>query len=256
MSLAKLHAPAYLKAFEKQAGQAKAKNVARQFEEILLKSLVHSMRQSAKHKSEGMLNAGNDVVQDMFESELARSLAKSGTLGIAEMLQKRSAQLPDQLNDLSNKINKLKSGVSKSLHSAGPLLGLRAQRALNIINKLVPGARLSSDYGQRRDPITGEPGHFHRGLDLAAPLGSPVRSFAAGTIIRSKHTGGLGLAVYIDHGDGRISRYGHLSTSEVQLGQKVAAGEKIGQVGSSGRSTGPHLHFELRVAGQAVDPLK
>ena len=98
MALAKLKAPGYLSAFQKQAGQARAKKVARDFEEILLKSLVHSMYKSAKHKSEGLLNAGSDVVQDMFESEMSRALAKSGTLGIAEMFERHSATKPGQLN--------------------------------------------------------------------------------------------------------------------------------------------------------------
>lgn len=268
MSLSKLSGPKFAQEFAGKDSQRKVDLVAKQFEEILLKSLVHTMRQSAKHESDGLLNAGSDVVQDMFESQLAQALAKTGSLGIADLISRGAARdmgvnagtginAGKALKDLGAKlepwVGRAGQGAVRAITDS---LTPRAQQALQLINKVVPGARLSSDFGLRNDPISGEPGHFHHGVDLAAALGSPVRSVAGGTVLRAEPIGNLGLAVYVDHGDGRVSRYGHLSASAVQPGQQVAAGEKLGEVGSSGRSTGPHLHFELRVKGKPIDPLQ
>jgi murein DD-endopeptidase MepM/ murein hydrolase activator NlpD len=98
-------------------------------------------------------------------------------------------------------------------------------------------------------------GHFHSGLDLAAPLGTDVRAAAAG---RSKvlwNPSGFGLYVLIEHGGGLRTLYGHLSAASVRDGEDVRAGQQIGRVGSSGLSTGPHLHFEVRRDGRPVDPI-
>lgn len=96
--------------------------------------------------------------------------------------------------------------------------------------------------------------HFHSGVDLAARLGTPVRAAAAGTAHIADDAAGYGLHVGIDHGGGLSTLYGHLSAALVTDGQQVAAGSEIGLMGSSGMSTGPHLHFEVRRDGRPVDP--
>lgn len=96
-------------------------------------------------------------------------------------------------------------------------------------------------------------GHFHGGLDLAAPLGTEVRAAAAGRA-RVSYEGGYGLHVTLDHGGSVVTLYGHLEQVLVANGQLVAAGARIGLVGSTGVSTGPHLHFEVRRQGRPVDP--
>ena len=112
---------------------------------------------------------------------------------------------------------------------------------------------LTSGFGSRRHPITGET-RLHAGLDIAAPAGTPVAAPAAGTVVTAGWAGGYGLLVAIDHGDGLQTRMAHLSRVDVAVGQRVAAGEQVGAVGSTGLSTGPHLHFEVRVGGVAQDP--
>ena len=96
---------------------------------------------------------------------------------------------------------------------------------------------------------------MHEGVDLGAPYGSPIEAAAAGTVIYAGWLGGYGNLTVIDHGGGLATAYGHQSRIGVSVGQQVAQGEVIGYVGSTGHSTGPHLHFEVRVNGQAVDPL-
>jgi murein DD-endopeptidase MepM/ murein hydrolase activator NlpD len=114
--------------------------------------------------------------------------------------------------------------------------------------------RFTSMYGPRRDPFRGRAA-MHQGVDFAGPYGTPIRSSAPGKIIKAGWSGGYGKMVEIDHGNGVTSRYAHLSRIHVKRGDRVSAGEDIGKMGSTGRSTGSHLHFEIRVDGRAVDPM-
>ncbi|MBU4612008.1 M23 family metallopeptidase [Achromobacter sp. GG226] len=111
----------------------------------------------------------------------------------------------------------------------------------------------SSSYGPRVDPISGRRA-FHEGLDFAAPRGTPILAAAGGVVVASHYHAGYGRMVEIDHGNKLVTRYAHASTLNVKVGDLVYRGQKIATVGSTGRSTGPHLHFEVRVAGQAADP--
>jgi murein DD-endopeptidase MepM/ murein hydrolase activator NlpD len=113
---------------------------------------------------------------------------------------------------------------------------------------------LSASYGVRPDPIDGRP-RFHRGIDVPAASGAPVMAAADGVVQRAGLSGGYGLMVEIDHVDGGRTRYAHLSSLNVKVGDRVAVASVIGHVGSTGRSTGPHLHFEYWLAGRAVDPM-
>ncbi len=114
---------------------------------------------------------------------------------------------------------------------------------------------ISSRFGDRESPFDSS-NEFHEGIDISAPLGSVVAATAEGLVKYANRNGDLGNAVIIDHGYGIVSRYGHLSEISVHIGQKVMAGQKIGEVGSTGRSTGPHLHYEVVVNGYKVNPIK
>lgn len=114
---------------------------------------------------------------------------------------------------------------------------------------------LSSGFGVRMDPFLRSPA-MHSGLDFRSSTGDPVRATANGTVETAGWNGGYGKMVEIDHGNGLSTRYGHLSEIEVKAGQSVKIGQIIGRVGSTGRSTGPHLHYETRIDGDAVDPQK
>ena len=114
---------------------------------------------------------------------------------------------------------------------------------------------LSSGFGIRSDPFLGRPA-MHTGLDFRASTGDPVRVTANGTVTSAGWAGGYGRMVEVDHGNGLSTRYGHLSEILVKPGDVVKIGQVIGAVGSTGRSTGPHLHYETRIDGEAVDPQK
>jgi murein DD-endopeptidase MepM/ murein hydrolase activator NlpD len=128
---------------------------------------------------------------------------------------------------------------------------------VQLIYPLMNPARITSRFGWRTHPLTGSR-RFHSGLDIAAPSGTPVVATATGTVISAGWNGGYGKAIVIQHNDTQQTLYGHLSEIDVQPGQQIAQGTVIGLVGSTGNSTGPHLHFEARSPGAtgwvAVDP--
>lgn len=136
-----------------------------------------------------------------------------------------------------------------------------ARRAAGITTpETAPGALawpvtgvITSPFGWRKSPFRSSP-EFHQGLDIGADMGTPVKAAASGTIISAGWYGGYGNYILIDHGGGMSTGYGHLSRIDVSNGQQVQRGQLIGAVGSTGMSTGPHLHFEVRISGKPVDP--
>lgn len=131
----------------------------------------------------------------------------------------------------------------------------RAEAAGQELRALSPvhDARVTSTFGKRQDPL-GKGKAFHGGIDFAAPLGSPILAAASGTVIQANFQHDYGNVVKVDHGNGHITVYAHSQRLLVKSGQRVNSGQKIALLGSTGRSTGPHLHFEVRVSGVRVDP--
>jgi hypothetical protein len=114
---------------------------------------------------------------------------------------------------------------------------------------------LSSPFGVRMDPFVHEAA-MHTGLDFRGDMGEPIHATAAGTVTVAGWTGGYGKMIEIDHGNGLATRFGHLSEIDVNVGEKIRIGQVIGKLGSTGRSTGPHLHYETRINGEPVNPQK
>ncbi|MFL6820440.1 MAG: peptidoglycan DD-metalloendopeptidase family protein [Bradyrhizobium sp.] len=134
----------------------------------------------------------------------------------------------------------------------------RLSRTLSLVpyrKPVVGEVEFTSGFGVRSDPFLGRPA-MHTGLDFRAATGDPVRATANGKVVSSGSAGGYGRMVEIDHGNGLSTRYGHLSEINVKVGDQIKIGQVIGEVGSTGRSTGPHLHYETRIDGEAVDPQK
>ena len=122
-------------------------------------------------------------------------------------------------------------------------------------DKPVKTAAFTSGYGVRSDPFRGRAA-MHAGIDLAGPVGTPIYATGDGTVSESGyHNGGYGNLVKLDHGRGIETRYGHLSAILVRAGQRVTRGQMIGRMGSTGRSTGSHLHYEVRIDSRAVNPI-
>jgi murein DD-endopeptidase MepM/ murein hydrolase activator NlpD len=200
---------------------------------------------------------------------------------VEESIESRVRRLRGVINDLGLDIGQLdaatpRSGVGgpfvpvKLPADAGPferqlqrinISRVQMQR-LNATLALVPYRKpvigeveFTSGFGVRNDPFLGRPA-MHTGLDFRAATGDPVRVTANGKVVSSGWAGGYGRMVEIDHGNGLSTRYGHLSEINVKVGDAVRIGQVIGAVGSTGRSTGPHLHYETRIDGDAVDPQK
>jgi murein DD-endopeptidase MepM/ murein hydrolase activator NlpD len=129
------------------------------------------------------------------------------------------------------------------------------QRGLQGIPQVIPAAskHITSNFGYRTDPISGGPA-FHSGLDFKGPTGAPVYAAARGKIVFVGRHAGYGNSVVIDHGNDLRTRYAHMSAFRARVGDRVRGGQLIGAVGSTGRSTGPHLHFEVRLNGQPINP--
>lgn len=117
----------------------------------------------------------------------------------------------------------------------------------------IPGADRTSNFGSRTDPFLGSVA-FHAGIDFRSPSGTAVEATAPGRVVAAGPAGGYGNMVEVDHGGGLATRYAHLSRIDVEVGEDVRKGTVLGEVGSTGRSTGPHLHYETRVNGVAVNP--
>jgi murein DD-endopeptidase MepM/ murein hydrolase activator NlpD len=134
----------------------------------------------------------------------------------------------------------------------------RLNRTLTLVpyrKPVIGEVEFTSGFGVRSDPFLGRPA-MHTGLDFRASTGDPVRATANGKVVSSGWSGGYGRMVEIDHGNGLATRYGHMSEINVRVGDQIRIGQVIGAVGSTGRSTGPHLHYETRIDGDAVDPQK
>jgi len=134
----------------------------------------------------------------------------------------------------------------------------RLTRTLALVpyrKPVIGEVEFTSGFGVRVDPFLGRPA-MHTGLDFRAQTGDPVRVTANGKVVNAGWSGGYGRMVEIDHGNGLSTRYGHLSEISVKIGDSVKIGQVVGLVGSTGRSTGPHLHYETRIDGEAVDPQK
>jgi len=154
-------------------------------------------------------------------------------------------ELDMQLQDREQQLNIL---ASMMLH------GELQQKALPTGRPIKQGW-MSSFYGIRNDPFTGKR-NFHKGVDFAGKMGSEIVSVAAGVVTWSGDRFGYGKMVEIDHGNGYSTRYAHNSQNMVKLGDKIKKGQLIAKMGSSGRSTGPHVHFEVVKNGHVVDPMK
>jgi murein DD-endopeptidase MepM/ murein hydrolase activator NlpD len=167
-----------------------------------------------------------------------------------------------QVNSSLDQLYALKHTALSGAASVGISLGLTKNsttadwiRANSAPNLWPVEGQITASFGERIDPFNGE-GAFHSGVDISAVVGSPVIAPADGAVTFADFLGGYGRAIMVDHGHGITTRYGHLSNFAVTAGQYIHRGDTIGYVGSSGRSTGPHLHYEVRINDAPVNPYK
>jgi murein DD-endopeptidase MepM/ murein hydrolase activator NlpD len=163
----------------------------------------------------------------------------------------------ERLSEVSEQLDKLLRQARFQEESYQQVL--RVLQDDQIARETTPSIRplqrgyLSSRYGRRIDPFTGRPA-FHNGVDFSAPIGTPVHATADGVVVRASRRGRMGKMVELDHGNGVHTRYGHLNGFTVHRGQRVHRGDLIGYVGNTGRSTGPHVHYEVVQNGKTENP--
>jgi murein DD-endopeptidase MepM/ murein hydrolase activator NlpD len=192
---------------------------AKAFEAMFIKMLLDAMPEPEDDAVSGGFGGG--VWRDMLHQKYAEEAAKQQGFGIAEAITRQ--------------------------------MGNRGKTLVQPLSPLVGEAKQSSGFGLRMHPITGKHQH-HAGVDFAAAVGTPVRSVLDAEVLYAAPKGSYGNLVELRHLDGSITRYAHLDSIDVEVGQKLKRGDLLGSVGSTGQSTGPHLHFELRRGGKAVDP--
>jgi murein DD-endopeptidase MepM/ murein hydrolase activator NlpD len=157
----------------------------------------------------------------------------------------------DDIDKMSFRSNRLQSDLSVLEEKF-----VAQSRLLSSTPSIAPVRGILTDgFGGRSDPFTGESGQ-HNAVDISSAVGQPVRSPADGIVVKAEWANGYGNVIYVSHGYGYSTRYGHLSNFSVRPGQRIKRGDVIGHVGSTGRSTGPHLHYEVRVNNNPVNPLE
>jgi murein DD-endopeptidase MepM/ murein hydrolase activator NlpD len=237
-----------------EVDRQEVRQLAEQFEAMLLTQMLREMRKSMLDEDDNEQNGlGAGPLTDIGNSEFGNALSRNGGLGLTdELLQAFERAVAGRA---------VHAGMAGQGSPAGPpsqagsesVADEKLPAALPTVLPSTGGAPISSPFGWRTDPITGE-SKFHKGIDIAVAYGHEVTAVASGKVSFSGVQGGYGQTVIVDHADGRQTRYAHLSEQFVKVADQVAEGQVLGKSGNSGRSTGPHLHFEMLVAGRPVDP--
>jgi murein DD-endopeptidase MepM/ murein hydrolase activator NlpD len=184
----------------------------------------------------GLLEANTTAVMDDIGDDAAASWSAEGLGRQLDALSRQVSEQKDWFGMLDLVLTR-RTGIEASLPTFMP----------------VDYPYLSSSFGWRRNPVTGRHS-MHEGLDFAAPRGTPIHAASGGVITEARFVPGYGKLVEINHGNGMITRYAHASSINVKMGDLVEKGQVVARVGSTGRSTGAHLHFEVRMAGHPLDP--
>lgn len=221
----------------------------------------------------GQLRAKADTISRLGERLAVTTGADSEPSEIHQLLTQNAQAGDEPMEDLEpendsvitaeqlgRELDRLKAELShgddtlKTVDLAIQMKGAQQQRTPTAIPVSMNNARVSSTYGWRKNPVTGRY-MLHSGVDFAAPTGTSVYAASAGIVIASGTMSGYGNVVDIDHGNGVVTRYAHNSKLLVKAGDLVAKRQVIAKVGSTGRSTGAHVHFEVRVDGEPTDPI-
>jgi murein DD-endopeptidase MepM/ murein hydrolase activator NlpD len=220
-----------------------AQVAGKQLEAFFLRQLLGE----ARPQSGGDGGFAGDTFKQMFDEAVADKMSSAGGIGLADLFAKQLSVKNGGSDSPGPMIaNQLLPHTTVALPQGPDLDGL-PRFTMPVIGTPTSG------YGNRIDPIQ----HTeikHPGFDLAAKTGTPVSAALPGTVTQAGPAGTYGNLVTVRHGNGIETRYAHLSATTVKVGDQVAAGQQIGNVGTTGYSTGPHLHFEVRKDGQAIDP--
>jgi murein DD-endopeptidase MepM/ murein hydrolase activator NlpD len=232
---------------------------ARQFEAMFVRQILAEVRPTA-----GLVGGSAEPYRDFVDEALADAITAGGGLGLARQIAARLSGKPEAPDRLSGMTAAYQPVVPRSAslrlavmppteRPVAPRESPPDVATLVSVEAATAPPRQTSGFGYRKDPFDGSLKR-HSGVDLGAAMGTPIHATEAGVVKFAGVSGGYGNLVVIDHGDGVETRYAHCSVLEVKPGDHVVAGQVVARVGSTGRSTGPHLHLELREGGVAVDP--
>ena len=225
------------------------REAAQKFEGYFVQMMLKEMRK-AQASEDGLFSGpAMETFSGLFDEEIAGRISEGRGIGLASHIVKSLVGSEGNLGGASA----LGSAYGASAaHVPARVLGSGGGRYTWPLPAGQPGS-ITSDFGMRHDPF-GRGHRKHHGLDISAPSGTPILSMAGGEVVRADRSPSYGNVVYVDHGKGVVTRYAHQERLDVAVGDKVVRGQQLGTVGSTGRSTGPHLHLEVHVDGKPVDP--
>lgn len=312
MNISALENSVNVNSLSKKSSNEELRAAAKQFEAIMLMQLTSAL--SSGEPDEDALfgsDGGSGLAKQMFSEQLAKTMAESGGVGLADLIMqkfgindpKENSLKKNGFSDAMAAVKEIKGNKdfssftgnvndfevvstyadqiandksAESLENAmlnGKIrdstrprivpesvslnkMVLNPVNSSNVVEYELPlTGRISSNFGTRFHPIDKKT-KFHGGVDIAVPRGTPINSAADGVVTFAGKRGGYGNVVIVEHADGRETFYAHCDKLLVEKGQIVSGGELIAEAGSTGKSTGPHLHFELRENGKPIDPMK
>jgi murein DD-endopeptidase MepM/ murein hydrolase activator NlpD len=242
---------------EAKLANARYQNMKENYD--VLQGKVESLQQEMA----ALENRDNQVYRSIFEANPLPDSARAKLIEQKKEVEKVAAMNDEKLgNELANTLNNLSARVAYQFDSYNDIEKLIKNQGekLASIPAIQPVSnrdldRIASGFGMRIDPVYGTP-KMHKGLDFTAPQGTPIYATGNGVVKEASFSaGGFGNHVIINHGYGYETLYGHMVRMKVREGQRVKRGELIGWVGSTGKSTGPHCHYEVHVNGNEVDPV-
>ena len=235
------------------ADRQEIKRLAQQFEAMLMTQMLREMRRSMLDDEEAKENGfGAEAMTDTADVELGAALSRTGGIGLTESLLKVFER---QITGIQEARRSGRADEAAAANGAGTREAAGDPgKSASFLTDVTTSASVSSKFGWRLDPLSGEK-RFHQGVDIAVAYGHDVKAAANGIVSFAGAQNGYGNTVVIDHEGGRQTRYAHLSQELVRAGDVVSEGQVLGKSGNSGRSTGPHLHFEMLVNGRPVDPV-
>jgi murein DD-endopeptidase MepM/ murein hydrolase activator NlpD len=271
------------------ADRTRIQALAQEFESLMLLQVMRQVRETMTSlggdDEEGQAVGGNlSALNETIDGELARYLSKAGGFGLSGFLQRALAHehegtapamaapsVPPSVSASASAepaaafapdspptaqipgVSPMTAPAAPSTDATGPTLEPTLGRESPTMAALSYEGDVTSAFGWRTDPIVHTP-RFHGGVDIRAAYGQEVPAAGAGTIVFSGEQGGYGTTVVVEHPSGLRTRYAHLSTASVRVGDPIAEGQTIGRAGQSGRATGPHVHLELTQGSQRLNP--
>lgn len=239
------------------ADRQEIKRLAQQFEAMLMTQMLREMRRSMLDDEEAKENGfGAEAMTDTADVELGAALSRTGGIGLTDSLLKVFERQITGIQEAAGAGRSSGAGGAGEASEAGVAdqIAYASKSPARLLTDVTTSAPVSSKFGWRLDPLSGET-RFHQGVDIAVAYGHDVKAAADGIVSFAGVQNGYGNTVVIDHDGGRQTRYAHLSQELVRAGDVVSEGQVLGKSGNSGRSTGPHLHFEMLMNGRPVDPV-